>query len=149
MSDNDPSAADPVGPIADEFVEAFQQGQCPSVEELARRYPTIASGSEDHTVRLWDADVGESRLTFTGHTDQLRGLIFTPDGQTVPSCGRDRTIQAWIPRVGACGTYCEATPVPVHDLALGPDGRTLASASHDRTLKLWEAAPAVALSARP
>jgi urea transport system substrate-binding protein len=38
MSDNDASAADPLGQIADEFVEAFRQGKCPSVEEFARRY---------------------------------------------------------------------------------------------------------------
>jgi tetratricopeptide (TPR) repeat protein len=39
MSDNDLSFADPFGQIADEFVEAFRQGKCPSVEEFARRYP--------------------------------------------------------------------------------------------------------------
>jgi urea transport system substrate-binding protein len=42
MSDNDASSADPLGQIADEFVEAFRQGQCPSVEEFARRYPAHA-----------------------------------------------------------------------------------------------------------
>src|SRR5262249_53510680 len=42
MSDNDPSVADPFGQIADEFVEAFRQGQRPSVEEFARRYPAHA-----------------------------------------------------------------------------------------------------------
>ena len=42
MSDNNPSAADPFGQIADEFVEAFRQGQRPSVEEFARRYPEHA-----------------------------------------------------------------------------------------------------------
>jgi WD40 repeat protein/serine/threonine protein kinase len=42
MSDKDLSAADPFGPIADEFVEAFRQGQRPSVEEFARRYPAHA-----------------------------------------------------------------------------------------------------------
>src|SRR5262249_37859022 len=42
MSDNDPSAADPFGQIADEFVEAFRQGQRPSAEEFARRYPEHA-----------------------------------------------------------------------------------------------------------
>src|SRR5262249_14555771 len=39
MIDNDPSAADPFGAIADEFVEAFRQGKRPTVEECARRYP--------------------------------------------------------------------------------------------------------------
>jgi formylglycine-generating enzyme required for sulfatase activity len=42
MSDNDLSAADPLGQIADEFVEAFRQGKRPSVEEFARRYPEHA-----------------------------------------------------------------------------------------------------------
>src|SRR5215471_8944837 len=42
MSDNNPSDADPFGDIADEFVEAFRQGQRPSVEEFARRYPEHA-----------------------------------------------------------------------------------------------------------
>ena len=39
MSDTDLSSADPLGQIADEFVEALRQGQRPSVEEFARRYP--------------------------------------------------------------------------------------------------------------
>jgi hypothetical protein len=42
MSDNDRSAADPFGQIGDEFVEAFRQGQRPSVEAFARRYPEHA-----------------------------------------------------------------------------------------------------------
>jgi hypothetical protein len=42
MIENETSSADPLGPIADEFVEAFRQGQNPSVEEFARRYPEQA-----------------------------------------------------------------------------------------------------------
>jgi WD40 repeat protein/serine/threonine protein kinase len=42
MSDNDASAADPFGQIADEFVEAIRQGKRPSVEEFAHRYPQHA-----------------------------------------------------------------------------------------------------------
>src|SRR5262245_38158471 len=42
MSDSDLSATDPLGPIADEFMEAFRRGQRPSVEEFARRYPAQA-----------------------------------------------------------------------------------------------------------
>jgi WD40 repeat protein/serine/threonine protein kinase len=43
MIDDNPSAADPFGQIADEFVEAFRQGKRPSVEEFARRYPERAA----------------------------------------------------------------------------------------------------------
>jgi serine/threonine protein kinase/formylglycine-generating enzyme required for sulfatase activity/tetratricopeptide (TPR) repeat protein len=47
MSDSNPSAADPFGQIADEFVEALRQGQRPSVEEFARRYPAHADDIRD------------------------------------------------------------------------------------------------------
>jgi serine/threonine protein kinase len=42
MTDNASSSADPLGQIADEFVDAFRQGKSPSVEEFARRYPEHA-----------------------------------------------------------------------------------------------------------
>jgi WD40 repeat protein/serine/threonine protein kinase len=42
MSDHNPSAADPFGQIADEFVEAIRRGKSPSVEEFAQRYPEHA-----------------------------------------------------------------------------------------------------------
>ncbi len=42
MIDNNPSAADSFGQIADEFVDAIRQGKCPTVEEFARRYPDHA-----------------------------------------------------------------------------------------------------------
>jgi WD40 repeat protein/serine/threonine protein kinase len=47
MSDNDLSAVDPFGAIADEFVEAIRRGQRPSVEEFARRYPAHAADIRD------------------------------------------------------------------------------------------------------
>src|SRR5262245_17779115 len=42
MTDNDLSAADPFGQIADEFVEAFRQGKRPSIEDFVLRYPDHA-----------------------------------------------------------------------------------------------------------
>jgi WD40 repeat protein/serine/threonine protein kinase len=42
MNDSSPTVTDPLGRIVDEFVEAFRQGQRPSVGEFARRYPEHA-----------------------------------------------------------------------------------------------------------
>src|SRR5262245_14081314 len=47
MINDDPSAADPLGEIADAFVEAFRLGQRPSVEEFAQRYPAHADAIRD------------------------------------------------------------------------------------------------------
>ena len=46
---------------------------------------TLASGSDDHTVRLWDVASGRERLTLTGHTASVRAVAFSPDGATLAS----------------------------------------------------------------
>ena len=45
---------------------------------------TIAGGSGDNTIRLWDAITGSNR-TFTGHTDLVSSVTFSPDGRILAS----------------------------------------------------------------
>ena len=90
---------------------------------------TIASGGSDRTVRLWDAATGQPRITFTGHTDAIGGLVFTPDGQTVLSGGSDR-----------------------HDPGLGPRDRgrpVRPPRPLRRRFTTWRSAPTAAPSLRP
>jgi serine/threonine protein kinase len=47
MTNHSSSDIDPFGQIADEFVEALRQGNCPSVEEFAQRYPEHADQIHD------------------------------------------------------------------------------------------------------
>ena len=49
---------------------------------------TIPSG-------LWDVATGELRLTFTGHSQQIGSVAFSPDGQTLASGSADHTIKLW------------------------------------------------------
>ena len=46
---------------------------------------TIASGSEDQTVYLWDATTGALLNAFTGHTDWIESVAYSPDGTTIAS----------------------------------------------------------------
>src|SRR5438067_13041651 len=66
MSDNNPSAADPLGQIADEFVEAIRQGRRPSVEEFARRYPEHADEIRDILPALGLMEKAKSAADATG-----------------------------------------------------------------------------------
>ena len=43
---------------------------------------TIASGSSDGTIRLWNANTGVHLRTLTGHTDYVFSVSFSPDGTT-------------------------------------------------------------------
>ena len=96
--------------------------------------PPVADG----TVRLWDATTRQPLITFTGHTAEIGGLVFTSDGRTVLSGGYDQTIQAWDPATGDVRYVLQGHSGAVHDLALGPDGRTLASVGSDKTCILWD-----------
>ena len=56
---------------------------------------TIASGSQDKTIRLWNTETGKHLKTLTGHTDGINSLEFSPDGTTLASGSSDGTILMW------------------------------------------------------
>ena len=46
----------------------------------------IASGSEDNTVRVWDASTGQPvGEPLTGHRSRATSVAFSPDGQVILS----------------------------------------------------------------
>jgi len=55
----------------------------------------IASGSEDKTIRLWDANDGSLVYELTGHTDFVNDLSFSPDGVILASGSSDGTVRFW------------------------------------------------------
>ena len=60
--------------------------------------PVIVSGSNDHTVRVWDATTGTPiGDPFTGHTDWVRSVaIGQVDGRPVIVSGsNDHTVRVW------------------------------------------------------
>ncbi|KAF2023333.1 WD40 repeat-like protein [Setomelanomma holmii] len=62
---------------------------------------TVASGSDDQTVKLWDASTGALRSTLKGHSGWVRSVAFSPDGQTVASGSHDQTVKLWDTSTGA------------------------------------------------
>jgi serine/threonine protein kinase len=99
---------------------------------------TLASASEDHTIRLWDDRSGAALQTLEGHTNSVRAVAFSPDGKTLASASDDYTIRLWDGRSGAALQTLEGHTDSVLAVAFSPDGKTLASASWDRTIRLWE-----------
>jgi WD40 repeat protein len=51
--------------------------------------------NKDQIIRLWDADSGKEICWLEGHTDAIRSLAFSADGQFVVSCSDDKTIRIW------------------------------------------------------
>ena len=46
---------------------------------------TLASGSNDATIRLWDVVALREKSRLTGHTGLVNSVAFSPDGKTLAS----------------------------------------------------------------
>ena len=55
----------------------------------------IASGSDDHTVKLWDAASGNLVRTFDGHSGPVAAVAFSPDGTRIASGASNVAIEVW------------------------------------------------------
>ena len=53
------------------------------------------SGSEDKTIKVWDTRRGQLVLTLKGHTDDVRCLVFSRDGNVLISSNDDNLIRFW------------------------------------------------------
>jgi len=101
---------------------------------------TVASGSNDKTVRLWDAAAGEERQKLKGHDDFVTTVAFSPDGTMVASGSWDKTVRLWDAATGKERQKLEGHNGYVNTVAFSLDGKTVASGSNDRIVRLWDAA---------
>ena len=98
---------------------------------------TLASGSWDNTVRLWDVKTEQWLHTLIGHTTHVMSVAFSVDGQTLVSGSWGGTIRLWNPRTGEPKRTFTAHDNGVGSVAFSPDGQTLASGGGDHTIWLW------------
>ncbi|KAH9002381.1 hypothetical protein EDB86DRAFT_3074161 [Lactarius hatsudake] len=101
----------------------------------------IVSGSDDRTIRVWNAMTGETVAgPFNGHTGSVWSVAFSPDGQRIVSSSDDQTICVWNAMTGetVAGPFIGHTHW-VLSVAFSPDGQRIVSGSDDRTIRVWNA----------
>ncbi len=98
---------------------------------------TLASGSQDRTIRLWNPNNGNLKRTLMGHRDAINSVAFSPDGRTLASGSWDGTIRLWNPNDGNLKRTLTGHTDGILFVAFSPDGLMLASASGDQTIRLW------------
>ncbi|MCC5664434.1 CHAT domain-containing protein [Nostoc sp. CHAB 5784] len=100
---------------------------------------TIASASDDGTVKLWDLK-GKLLHTFQGHQNPVLSVVFSPDSNTIASVspyGLDTTVELWDLK-GKLQHTLEGVQKGFISMVFSPDGNTIASANTDGTVKLWD-----------
>jgi WD40 repeat protein len=100
--------------------------------------PRFWPGTKDFTVRLWDVQTGTEVRRFTGHTDAVLSVAFTPDGRHLLSGGIDHMVRLWEVATGKqLRVFTEHTDM-VSGVAVYPDGKHALSAGRDGTLRFWK-----------
>jgi WD40 repeat protein/DNA-binding transcriptional regulator YiaG len=98
---------------------------------------TLATGSFDGSVKLWDLERG-ALLWTSWRTNNIQRLVFTPDGRTLASSGVDAVIQLLDAKSGTHLRTLSGHSGPVYALAWSPDGSLLASGGLDARIRLWD-----------
>ena len=96
---------------------------------------TLAGGSTDGTIWLWDVETRQQIATLKGHADDwIYSVAFSPDGYTLASWGLDGTIRLWdVETRQQIATLKWDSFAAVLVLAFSPDGYTLVSGG-----ELWD-----------
>jgi WD40 repeat protein len=98
---------------------------------------TLASASEDGTVRLWDPGTGRSRRSLQA-VGALRALAWGPG--VIAAGGDEGTVRVWDAASGTPRVTLAGGKQRIATLAFSPDGSRIASGSEPGTVRIWNLA---------
>ncbi|KIK13811.1 hypothetical protein PISMIDRAFT_371754 [Pisolithus microcarpus 441] len=101
----------------------------------------IVSGSDDMTVRIWDAEKGvQIGGPLEGHTDRVCSVRFSSDGKRIVSGSSDKTVRIWDAERGVqIGGPFEGHTDQVYSVGFSSDCKRIVSGSSDKTVRVWDA----------
>ena len=99
----------------------------------------VVSGSDDKTVRIWNAMTGEMEAKLEGHTGAVTSVAFSQDSSRVVSGSHDETVRIWNAMTGEMEAKLECHTGAVTSVAFSQDSSRVVSGSDDNMVRIWNA----------
>jgi WD40 repeat protein/serine/threonine protein kinase len=100
--------------------------------------PLLATGSDNGSLRFWDAATGAARGDSPRQSSAVMALAFAHSGKFLISGDADGTVSQWDVATGQKGPALPHHNGSARRLALAPDDHTLAVAGGSQGVELWD-----------
>ncbi len=114
---------------------------------LSQDGSSLATGTREGRIRLWDTTTGKRHKDLKGHAGvnlsnkadiSILALAFSPDGKIIASGCIDNTVQLWDTEKGSKLATLRGHKGWVTAVAFSQDGKTLASGDANKAIILWD-----------
>ena len=99
---------------------------------------TRVVSSGDMTVRIWNAETGETKHILQGHLNGVRSVAFSRDETRVVSGSMDKSVRIWNAVTGEIERVLDGHDNGVLSVAFSPDETDVVSSGWD-TVHIWDA----------
>ena len=99
----------------------------------------LVSGSNDASIKIWDATTGELVNELLGHSDGVNSVCFSPDGSRIASASFDKKVKVWNSKTGQEVLDLQGHTDGVLSICFSDDNSLVVSGSLDNSIKVWNA----------
>jgi len=95
--------------------------------------------TDGSTASIWSCVSGDLQFILDGHSSNVEGAVYSPDGTRIATASYDKTARIWNAVNGQELLTLKGHSDRVDHVVFSPDGSRMATGSFDHSVKVWDA----------